>query len=386
MRIVNVITRLNIGGASSPVISLAAGLRKRGHESILVTGVPEPSEGSMEGEAQAAGAPLIRIPELRRNINPARDLKAFIKLIQVFQNFRPDVVATHMSKAGALGRLAAKLTGVPVIAHTYHGQGFEVFTQRWKEKIVLLLERALARIGTVNIVVSEKQKADFMRLSIGKAQKLRVIRYGLDLHPYLNADPQSRTFRIEMGLPDSVKLIGVVGRLVAIKGHEVFLHATARLAQTYPTAHFLVVGDGERRNDLQSLALALGVGERVHFLGWRRDIPTILAGLDVVVLPTILDFEGTPLAVIEALACAKPVVATCVGGVPELVRDGETGLLVPPRDPEALANAMARLLDDAFMGQQLGASGRALVCKVHERERMVDETERWFLQLLQAEA
>ena len=177
-----------------------------------------------------------------------------------------------------------------------------------------------------------------------------------------------------------------MGRLVAIKGHDVFLHATVRLAQTYPTAHFLVVGDGERREDLQSLAIALGVGERVHFLGWRRDIPTILAGLDIVVLPTILDFEGTPLAVIEALASAKPVVATCVGGVPEVVRDGETGLLVPPRDPEALAKAISRLLEDPIMGQQLGASGRSLVCKVYERERMVEETERCLLHLLEAKA
>lgn len=385
MRVVNVITRLNVGGASPPVIALAAQLRRRHHESLLVCGMPQPAEGSMNDDAISAGVELVRISELRRPPHVSRDLVALGKLVRLFRRHRPDVVATHMTKAGLLGRLAARVVGVPVVVHTYHGQGFKVFKERWKERLVLGLERRLARLATGNIVVSEIQKHRFLEWGIGTEATLRVIRYGVDLEPYLQAGEFSKEGRSELGVPGDGRFVGVVGRLVEIKGQDVFIEAAAKLAHRYPDASFLLVGDGPARGDYERLTRLLGLAERVQFLGWRRDIPRLLAKLDVVVLSTAFDFEGTPLAVIEALAAGRPVVATAVGGVPEVVRNGETGFLVPPRDPGALADAIATALDDPGYAAKLGRQGQQVVRALYGRDRMVDETERYFAECLEAQ-
>jgi glycosyltransferase involved in cell wall biosynthesis len=382
VKIANVITRLNIGGASPIVISLAAGFQDRGHECVLIVGVPQVSEGSMEAEAEKAGIPLVRIPELRRELNIWRDWNTFIKLLRLFKTYRPDIVATHMSKAGALGRLAAWLLRVPVIIHTYHGQGFQVFEQRWKQKASLLLERMFSRMASINITVSEKQQKEFVGFRIGTPAKLKTIRYGLDLQPYLNAPQLFLRLREELGLPDTAILIGVVGRLVAIKGQDVFLHAAARIALDYPLANFVLIGDGESRSAFEEIARDLGLGQKAHFLGWRRDIPAILQNLDIVVLPTTLNFEGVPVAVIEALAAGKPIVATDVGGVSEVIHDEKTGLLVPPRNADALAQALSTLIADPAKAEYLGSEGRKLVSTLYQQERMVDETLCCFKQLL----
>lgn len=386
MRVATVITRLNIGGASPPVISLVVGLRERGHESILAVGSPEPSEGTVEAEAAKAGARIVKIPELRRNPHLVRDTRALRKLIALFREFRPDVVATHMSKAGALGRVAARLTGVPVVVHTYHGKGFDVFRPGWRRSSALWTERVLARLATGNIVVSAKQQEEFLRLRVAPRHRLRVIRYGLDLDPFLAASRTVGPLRRELGFGDDIVLVGVVARVVAIKGHDVFLRAAARMREACANVRFLVVGDGPFRPSCETLTQDLGLNGSVRFLGWRRDIPDVLSALDLVVLPTVMDFEGTPVALIEALAAGRAVVATDVGGVAEVVRPGHTGLLVPPNDAAALADAMQRLLADPALRAAFGREGQLLVCDRHPRNRMVSETEKYYLELLEAVA
>lgn len=386
MRVATVITRLNIGGVSPPVVSLAVGLRDRGHESILAVGSPEPGEGTVEAEAAKAGARIVKIPELRRNPHLARDARALGKLIALFREFRPDVVATHMSKAGALGRVAARLTRVPVVVHTYHGKGFDVFPPGWRRSSALWIERVLARLATGNIVVSAKQEEEFQQLRVAPAQRLRVIRYGLDLDPFLAASRAAGPLRHELGLDADVLLVGVVARVVAIKGQDVFIRAAARMRDACPDARFLVVGDGPFRRSCETLTHDLGLNGVVRFLGWRRDIPAVLSALDLVVLPTVMDFEGTPVALIEALAAGRAVVATDVGGVVDVVRPGKTGLLVPPNDAAALADAMGRLLADSPLRAAFGRAGQRLVCERHPLDRMVAETEKYYLELLEAVA
>jgi len=379
MRIITVVTRLNIGGASPPVISQAAALRSRGHDSLLVCGTPEPHEGSMEEDARAAGADVRPLAALRRNPHVADDPRALLTLATLFRRWRPDVVSTHMSKAGALGRVAASLAGVPVIVHTYHGKGFHVFSSGVKEWASLAIERRLARLSSANIVVSEKQRKEFVSLGI-TPQRLVVIRYGLDLERFAGANPAD--LHAELGLPRSTPLVGVVARLVQIKGQDVLLRAAARLRQRRPDAHYVIAGDGEARPAYESLARELRMQDRVHFLGWRRDVPGVLKTLAVAVLPTVLDFEGTPLAVIEAMAAGRPVVATDVGGVAEVVRDGETGLLVPPRDTEALAGAIEAQLGDVVGASRMAVQAQQLVWVQYQKSRMIDETERLFERLL----
>ena len=382
MRVVNVITRLNIGGASPPVISLTLGLSKLGHESVLVVGTPEPAEGTLVPEARAAGAEVIEIPSLTRDPSPVRDTAALTKLYSFFVRYKPDVVATHMSKAGALGRLAARMAGVPVIVHTYHGKGFQVFDERWKTKMYLALERGLTRLASGSIVVGEQQKREFINWGIDSIDRIEVIRYGLDLIPYQNAANESDRLKAELGVPADVPLVGVVGRVVAIKGQDVFLRAASQLARRRTDVQFVIAGDGDRRAPFENLARELGIADRTHFLGWRRDVPRVLAGLDVVVLPTVLDFEGTPLAVIEALAARRPVVATNVGGVAEVVRDGETGLLVPPKQIDALACAIEAQLNDPSRARRMARAGQELVVRSYQQTRMVHETAAYLSRLL----
>jgi glycosyltransferase involved in cell wall biosynthesis len=384
MRVAIVITRLNIGGASPPVISLAVGLRARGHESVLAVGSPEPGEGSLEGEAARAGATVVKIPSLRRNPHVVRDACALARLVALFREFRPNVVATHMSKAGALGRVAARLTGVPVVVHTYHGKGFDVFPQGWRRSSVLWAERVLARLATGNIVVTAKQQEEFLHLRVSPPHRMRVIRLGLDLGPFFAASRQVGRLRRELGFDDDVLLAGVVARVVAIKGPHVFLGAAARLKERCPNVRFLVVGDGAFRPECEAMAKDLGLGGSVRFLGWRRDIPEVLSALDLVVLPTVMDFEGTPVALIEALAAGRAVVATDVGGVVDVIRPGQTGLLVPPNDPSALADAMQRLLGDPATRETLGRNGQQLVRGRYSRDRMIAETETYYRELLEA--
>ena len=386
MRVATVITRLNIGGASPPVISLAVGLRERGHESLLIVGEPEPGEGSLEAEALAAGAIISRIPDLRRNIHLARDLRALRQLVRHFREFRPDVVATHMSKAGALGRLAARLAGVPIVVHTYHGKGFDVFPRGWRRSSALWIERILARVAAGNIVVSDKQEQEFLDLGVAPASQLRVIRYGLDLDPFIRAAEGRGGLRDELGLPADALLVGVVARVVAIKGQDVFVRAVAKLGDAWPGARFLIIGDGPFRPECEALGRTLGVDGRVRYLGWRRDIPDVLSSLDLVALPTVMDFEGTPVALIEALAARRAVVATDVGGVADVIQEGRTGLLVAPGDADALAAAMGRLLGDPASRDTFGRNGQALVRERHACKRMVDETERYYLELLEPDA
>ena len=383
MRVLTIVTRLNIGGASPPVIALAAGLRARGHESVLVAGTPEPAEGSMNEDAMRAGAVLELVPALRRNPHPIRDARAFAELLAIIRRQRPDIVMTHMSKAGAVGRVAALLARVPVVVHTYHGKGFGVFDGGWKTSLVVMLERALARTASASIVVSEKQREEFIGLRVDRPEKLKTIRYGLDLDSYANPAGTSSRLRERLDLPADALLVGVVGRLVAIKGQDVFIRAAAALASRFPRVHFVLVGDGDRRVQYEQLVQDLGVSRRVSFLGWRRDVPQVLADLDVVVLPTVNDFEGTPLAVIEALAARRPVVATDVGGVGEVIRHRETGMLVPPRDTSALAEAIAELLEHRADARRMAAEGQRKVMSLYQQTRMIDETEAWLFELLQ---
>jgi glycosyltransferase involved in cell wall biosynthesis len=381
VRIINVITRLNIGGASPPVISLAAGLRGFGHESLLVVGTPGEAEGSMDGDAERTGVDFMRIPELRRDPAGLDDVRALAALVRLFRARRPDVVGTHMSKAGALGRVAARLAGVKVIVHTYHAKAFYVFDRRWKETATIAAERALTRLSSGSIVVSEKQRRDFVELKIDRPERLRVVRYGLKLEPLLAADARPRTLRAETGVPETARLVGVVGRLVKIKGQDVFIRAAVEIARRFPDVYFILAGGGESQREYETLAAELGLESRFRFLGWRRDVPQVLANLDVVVLPTVNDFEGTPLAVIEALAAGRPVVATDVGGVSEVVRDGETGLLVPIKDPDAIARSVARLLDEPMTSRLLATKGRELVSDQYREADMVRNVEGYYREL-----
>jgi glycosyltransferase involved in cell wall biosynthesis len=302
-----------------------------------------------------------------------RDVVSLGKLVRLFRRLRPDIVHTHTAKAGTLGRLAARLAGVPRSVHTFHGHVLEGYFSPAATSFFLRIERALAR-GTDRIItVSPRLRLALLAMQIGRPEQVEVVPLGLDLDRFLRMPTGQGDLRPSLRVPAGAPLLGIVGRLVPIKDHPTLLQALTLLPDGDQAPHLLVVGDGERREELEQLAHRLGLGSRVHFLGWRDDLETILSGLDVVICSS--KNEGTPVALIEAMAAGVPVLSTDVGGVGDLVTHGETGWLVPPADPSALARGIERLLRDPALRRRLAAGARPVVLERHDVKGLIHRME-----------
>ncbi|MBA2449123.1 MAG: glycosyltransferase family 4 protein [Chloroflexi bacterium] len=379
LRVLRAITRLNIGGPAIHAIILTRGLQNDRFASVLVTGREGPREGSMRELAVTRGVRPLVLEELGREVSPTNDLRATLRMYRLICRARPHIVHTHMAKAGTAGRLAARLAGVPIVVHTFHGHTFHSYFGRARTALLLQIERALARLTDRIVAVGEDQRREIVAYGIAPASKIVPIPLGLELEPMLKAERERGTLRAELGVDNRVRLVGIVARLVPIKAHDVFLEAASRVHTLAPTTRFLVIGDGERRAELEQLAADRGLADAVRFLGWRGDMQRVYADLDVVALSS--NNEGSPVALIEAMAAARPVVATAVGGVPEVVCDGENGLLVPPRDPAALAEGILRLLREPERATAMGLAGRAHVYPRYAAGRLVADVERLYLEL-----
>ncbi|MBI3988606.1 MAG: GT4 family glycosyltransferase PelF [candidate division NC10 bacterium] len=357
IRICRIITRLNIGGPAQHVILLSAGLPREEFETLLVIGKEEEGEGSLFDLAMAKGCQPFLLPRLHRPIGLLDDLLTLVALFRLFKRWKPHIVHTHTSKAGTLGRLAARAAGVLIVVHTFHGHIFEGYFSPWQATAFLTVERLLAKFTTRIITLSEGQRRELLARKIGNEEKIVVLPLGLELDPFSACAAKSGQLREELGLLGEEKLVGIVGRLVPIKGHEIFLQAARVVAERLPSCRFLIVGDGPERLKLQGMAEALGLSSEVLFLGWRRDLDRIYADLDLCTLSS--SNEGTPVSIIEAMAAGVPVVATQVGGVKDLVTHHETGLLVPPGDAQALASAILTLLNDPEKAQRMARAAKA---------------------------
>ena len=383
IRVLRAITRLNVGGPAIHAILLTQALDDgRTFASTLVAGTTALREGNMADLAAARNVKPVVLPELGREISPLCDLVALARMVRLMRAVRPHVVHTHLAKAGAIGRLAARITGVPLVVHTYHGHVFHGYFSPRKTRLFLAIERALGRLTDRIIVVGERQQNEIAGYGTAPREKLLPIRLGLELEPFLQAERERGCLRRELGLPRDTPVVGIVARLAPIKAHEDFFQAALAIRREVPDARFLVVGDGERRHELEQMVEGLDLRPSVRFLGWRRDLPRVYADLDVVVLAS--RNEGSPVALIEALAAARPVVATAVGGVPEVVVDGQTGLAVPPSDPGALAAAVLDLLRDRARAERLGAAGRRHVYPRYAFTRLVEDVRDLYLRELAA--
>ena len=382
IRVARVITRLNVGGPALQATLLTERLDPERYESLLVTGTEGPREGNHLALHRKTMEHVVVLPALHRELRALRDFAALGELIRLFRRQRPDIVHTHTAKAGVLARLAACVTQVPVIVHTYHGHVFREYFGPARTRVFLAIERRLARRTDCLLSVSPTVRTELLALGVGTAPKLLVMPLGLELDAFLGCERTSGRLRAELGLGGSVPLVGIVARLVTIKAHEVFLEAAATLSRALPESHFVVVGDGERRSQLAAHAERLGLAARVHFLGWRRDLDRIYADLDLVALTS--RNEGSPVSLIEAMTAARPVVATRVGGVPDLVEDGVTGLLAPPGDAATLAEAMRALLQDPERRRAMGAAGRKQVAPAFGAERLLTDMDALYTDLLRS--
>ena len=382
-RVLRLFSRLNIGGPSQHVILLSQGLRPLGYDTRLVIGRESPREGNMLALAAERDVSCETMSGLGREIAPLSDLRALLGLVRLMRAWRPAIVHTHTAKAGVLGRLAARAARVPTVVHTFHGHVLRGYFSPPKEKLFRGLEAFLARAADALVAVSESVKRDLVELRVAPAPKIRVIPLGLELGALAGTLPRG-TLRREVLIPDDAPLVGIVGRLVAIKDVPSFLNAARRVRERRPDARFAVVGDGEERAALEQQTTSLGLAGAVHFFGWRRDLAAVYGDLDVVVNASLN--EGTPVALIEALAAARPVVATAVGGTPDLVGRDERGLLVPPGEPEALAAAVVAVLEGSEASRRRAQAGREHVLAQHSSERLFHDMDALYRELLVSRA
>jgi glycosyltransferase involved in cell wall biosynthesis len=381
IKILRIIARLNIGGPAIHVVLLTAGLDRKRFESLLVSGRENPSEGSMLAYALSHGVQPIIIPEIvgEFSLGP-RELRALVRLYRLMRGERPHIMHTHTAKAGFVGRLAAWLARVPVVVHTFHGHILHGYYSPRKTRLLRRMERILARVTDRIIAVSAQVKQDLVAYGVAPAEKILVVPLGLELEPFLDGSRSRGTFCHELNLKEGERLVGIVGRLFPIKNHRLFLDAAALMARQELAARFVIIGDGALRQEMEQYAHALDIAERVIFTGWRHDLPRIYADLDVLAVTS--NNEGTPVSAIEAMAAGCPVVATRVGGLPDLINDGETGYLVPPGDAQAVSAAMLRLLREPEMARRMGQTARTMVQERFAAQRLVNDMARLYPELL----
>ena len=358
------VTRLVARGVPRHVLDLAIHLDRERFEVEVLAGIGLESEGSLWEEASANQVVTHRLDHLQRKVNPPRDMAALVGISHRIQCGRYDLIHTHISKAGILGRLAAKWARVPCV-HTYHGNVGELETRTPVSRAYLACERWAARSSTALLAVSNDVRDHLLELGIGHREQYRIVPNGIDM---------SRFSAGHQGIPRSqvaYPTIGCVCSLTPEKGVDVLLRAVPRIAERFPDLKVCIVGDGPLRAELEDQARDLGVSERVRFTGVTSDVQSWLATFDVFV--SCSRREGQGKALMEAMAMGIVAVATRVGGVPELIRDGVHGVLVDSEDSAGLADALNSLLGDADRRRVLGDEGRCIVEKGYSMERMVDE-------------
>ncbi len=357
LAILHAITRLERGGSSDCTLLQAIGAARRGHHVVLVSGPSDTPSPLLDQARRQKGLHRVEIAPLRRALSPVHDLRALWLLIRLLRGRRFDIVHTHTSKAGALGRLAAALAPGPAVVHQPHGHLFYGYHGRVASALVILAERLLARLSRRQIALSWRGAGEHLARGVGRPGDFSVICSGIDLRPFRRSGPRRAEARLRLGLRPEEFAVGTLCRLEAVKGVEELLHGFARASSVRPQLRLLLAGDGPLRDRLVRQARDAGLQDRVLIGGsWVR-ATEFLPALDLFVLAS--RNEGMGRALIEAMASGLPVVATAVGGMPEVLEEGGAGLLVPPGDPQAIAEAIVRLVDDASLAADLGGRARA---------------------------
>lgn len=382
-KVVRIQSRICGGGPALHSILLSEGLsyaKGARYDTTLLGGALEPGESSMENFASDRGVRFEVLPQMRRAVNPLADARAVAQTARRLRELSPEIVHTHTAKAGAVGRMAAKLVRTPVLVHTFHGHVFDGYFSPRKAQAFIAAERALAKVTDQILALSEQQRQDLAyKYKIAPVEKIKVVPLGLELEPFLHAVPtRSGPMRKALGIEPQAEVVAAAGRFVPIKRFDLLIAAFAKLQAQRPDVHLVLAGDGsaEARAELERLAGPLQ--GRVHFLGWRRDLHNIFAEADLLALSS--DNEGTPVTVIESLVSGMPVVATRVGGVEDIL-NGTRGSLVAPGDVGALAQAMQ---DRLRIGERLPQLEREAVARQFSHRRLIADIETLYDQLLES--
>lgn len=381
IKVVHVTSRLNVGGLAGQVLAMCKGLNTDGFESTLVTG----QVGEVEGDILAFLPPPERfhcIPELGRSVRPFADLIAFWKLFRFLRSVRPDVVHTHASKAGALGRAGALLAGVPVRVHSFHGHVFRDYFSPFVSSAIVRFEHAIGLITTAVVLPCESQRVEVCgTYNVVQESKARIVRYGIPVEDFSQLPPKDEARR-RLGVDTEALLIGAIGRMTPVKNYGLLVESFLRLPAEFGgrPLHLLLVGDGECRPKLEASVRERGLLSRVHFRPWVEDVRWAFGAMDILALTS--HNEGMPIAVLEAMAAGVPVVSTVAGGVVDLVLDGATGLLVRGKEPSAFSRRLEELLRDESLRCHLTERARRHVREHHSEEILIEDTKKLYKELL----
>ncbi len=386
LRVMHIITRLIIGGAQeNTLLTVEDLIRDFGDTVLLVTGPAPGPEGDLFDRVQQRGTPCVVVDELQRAIHPARDVLAYRRLLALIRQWQPDVVHTHSSKAGILGRLAADAAGVPAVVHTVHGSPFHPFERPWRNLFYRWAERMAARRCDGLIAVSHAMRDLYLSHGIGVPERFEVIYSGMEVDEFVRDRPEAAALRERLGIrPDEV-VIGKVARLFHLKGHEFVLAAAPRVVAEVPNVKFLFVGDGILRDQLRRTVAELGVADRFVFAGLvpPADIPVYLQAMDIVVHCSLR--EGLARVLAQAKLAGKPVVCFRLDGAWEVIEDGRSGFLVRPRDADELADRLIRLARAPELRRRMGAADAEALRARFDHHRMTSQIRAFYERLLEQE-
>ena len=366
---------MNVGGPSKHVVNLIDGLSNFGCQSLLVSGKPNDLEGNLYELARGKNIELRVIDYMERSVSPINDFLALVRIIKIIKKFKPDIIHTHTTKAGILGRLAALICSVPKIYHTYHGHVFSGYFNKLTSIAIIAIERFFSSFTTKIISLTPNLSNELRSILRPKnPEKIVTIPLGLDLKANYMMPRKSNKWRISMGFSNDDFILGIIARLVPVKNHALLINSMPVLAQRFPNLHLVIIGDGEMRNELELQVKELGLMNRIHFCGIIKNLETVYSDLDLLVLCS--KNEGTPVSIIEALASGCPVSATSVGGVKELLENGRLGRLLslePKSFVEDLSDAIKDLKERKFK-EIPNLKTRKYICDYYSVEKLVYNT------------
>jgi glycosyltransferase involved in cell wall biosynthesis len=392
IRVLRIANRLNMGGPTYNIAYLTRYLGE-GFETLLVSGNTDETEENFAYIVEELGIRPRYIAGMYRELHPWRDRKAFAEIRKIIREFKPHIVHTHAAKAGALGRMAAWLEGVPIIVHTFHGHIFHSYFGPGKTRIFLEIERFLAKRSTCIIALSQIQKDELsLQFKVAPPEKFTVVPLGFDLQKYtLNKEEKRQAYRSRFGIKDDEITIGIIGRLVSVKHHTFFLDVIKEvLSTTNRKVRVLIIGDGEERENIEGMAGNRGLSfstekDMTHrqpliFTSWEKEIDMALAGIDIVALTSLN--EGTPVSLIEASAAGKPVVTTDVGGVRDILMDGVNAFIVHKEDKVLFTDRLLQLVEDSELREKMGKAGCEQTLRRFSYTRLCHDVRQLYIELL----
>ncbi len=369
--IIHLITRLIVGGAQENTVYTAARLDPKRFSVQVVSGAQTGSEGSLIEETRQQGIPLTIIPELVRQISPLKDLQALFKLILILRQSQCKLLHTHSSKAGILGRLAGRIAGTPVIIHTVHGWSFHQHMSPRLRSFYIILERWMAKYTQALVTVSQKDIEKGLQAGIGRPEQYHLIRSAIPMETFDPSLYNRQEIRQNLGIPESAVVIGNIGRFSPQKTPFDWVKDAVLLGEREPNAFFLLVGDGPLRREVETQINLVGLRERCLLTGLQRDIPNLLAAMDIFLLTSL--WEGLPRVIPQAMAMELPVLAYSVDGVQEIIQHTENGYLFQPKDIDSIVDACIKLIHAPERRAELGRSGRQRVLQDYDLQQMITQ-------------